>query len=165
MATKKNPTYVVVKPSAAELRAVKPYLVDKIIRWAHDHEDGVCDLVNDALATVFGRTPAAGWRDSDGFDCAGYDINGYDKDGYDKDNYNEEGYEKWTKVHRVTGRTVDGYDRWGYGEDGFDRHGFNSKGQHRDGIDHFLSIMTEEQKAQMKEALERAGIGSISDLL
>ena len=154
MATKKNPTYNVVKPSAAELRAVKPYLVDKVIRWARDHDGDICDLVNDVLTTVFGRAPAAGWRDSEGFNCQGYDGNGFDDKGYDEGNYNKDGYEKWSKVHRVTGRTVDGFDRWGYDEDGFDKDGFNNEGQHRDGIDHLLGIMTYAQKVEMKKALE-----------
>jgi hypothetical protein len=70
--------YIVTKPTAAELSAVKPYLVDKIVRWSQ--EEGHCVVVEEALTAVFGSPPANGWRDSDGRDYDGFDIDGNEAD-------------------------------------------------------------------------------------
>jgi len=70
--------YAVTKPTAAELDVVKPYLIDKIIRWAQ--EEGHCEVVEEALTAVFGSSPTNGWRDSDGRDYDGCDIDGNEAD-------------------------------------------------------------------------------------
>ena len=153
---KRNPVYDATKPTAAELKAVRPYVVDRVIRWSQEggasNGEPYCEIVEQALTHVFGRSPAAGWRDSEGFDCEGFDINnrgrdGRDEEGYDLEDYDEDG------IHRETRRTVDGFDRYGYDLFGFNKDGFDSRGWHRNGVERMLASMTPEQKRDMKLAL------------
>lgn len=123
-------SYTVVKPSAAELSAVKPYLIDKIVRWAQD--EGHCETVEDALNTVFGARPANDWRDSDGFDCYGFDVNGYnaaglDENGYDKDGFDSGGFGK-------DGYNKEGYNYQGFNAQGWDKEGYNNRGYNAEGV-------------------------------
>lgn len=151
---KRNPTYDATKPSAAEMRAVKNYIVDRIIRWAQGDEirEGYCDAVELGLTHVFGAAPKNGWRDSGGFDCYGFDVNERDKNGRDECGYDLTGYDEHG-IHKDTRRTVDGYDRWGYNTEGWNKDGFNSSGQHRDGVDWVLSILTKEQSEELRSRL------------
>lgn len=114
-------TYVVTKPKAAELRAVKNYIVDKIIRWSQEND--YCETVEQGLELIFGNAPAAGWRDSDGYNCNGRDVNGFDAEGYDEDGYGKDERDEY------------GYDRAGYDKDGYDRSDRNKDGYDRDGYD------------------------------
>lgn len=110
-------SYKVVKPTSVALRLVRPWIVDRIIRWAQKDGD-VCDQVNRALTEVFGTPPKGGWRDSEGFDCNGCDV-----DGYDKDNYDQFGYDR------------DGYNSSGWSRFGWNSAGVNSWGMVRNSID------------------------------
>ena len=147
---KRNPTYVVTKPKAAELRAVKSFAVDKVIRWAQ--ENGYCSEVDEALTLMFGKPPVNGWRDSEGFDCYQRGVDGIDRGGFDESGFDKDGYDK-RGLHRETRRTVDGYDYSGYDLAGFNRDGINRRGQHRDHVAAILDTLSIQQKAELKAAL------------
>lgn len=104
-------SYKVTKPTSVALRLVRPWIVDRVVRWARRNND-ICNEVNRALTEVFGTPPKDGWRDSDGYDCNGRDVDGFDVDGYD--NY--------------------GFDRDGYNVNGWNRYGWNRSGTNLWGI-------------------------------
>jgi len=134
---KRKGTYTVVKPTAAQMRAVKAHIVDTVIRWARKNDH--CEEVEGALSTVFGKAPAEGWRDSDGFDCYGYDSNGYNADGFDGAGY-----------HWATGRDRDGYD-----VEGYDSAGLSRSGRPRPGAVHpaMLNRWTRDEKRALFRVL------------
>jgi hypothetical protein len=103
---RKPVTYKVTKPTAAALRLVRPYLVDRAVRWSQ--HNGSCEDVVEALTHIFGAAPRDGWRDSEGYDCFGFDVNGYDRDKRDEDGHDVEGYSEG------------GWDRDGYNRDNVD---------------------------------------------
>lgn len=140
MAKRRNPTYEVTKPSAAELRAVKNYIVDKIITWSRSR--GYCDAVEDGLTEAFGAAPAAGWRDRNGRNCYGFDINGYDEAGYDETGYNEAGYS-------ASGFNKEGFDEEGYGRDGFNADGVNRQGQQRGHLEEYVCKLSPDERQQL----------------
>lgn len=85
-------SYTVTKPTGAMLTLVKPYLVDRAVRWAQK-QDNICELFESALRAVFGTEPANGWRDSEGYDCRGYDVEDFDRAGYDQNGWNGNGFD------------------------------------------------------------------------
>jgi hypothetical protein len=103
-------SYKVVKPTSVALRLVRPWIVDRIVRWAQRSND-ICDEVNRALTEVFGTPPKDGWRDSDGFDCNERDVDGFDKDGFDQFGYDPDGYNfnGWSRY----GWNSAGVNAWG----------------------------------------------------
>lgn len=145
--TKRIPTYEVVKPKAADLRAIRNYAVDTIIRWARSH--GYCEEVESALEAVFGAAsrPAAGWRDSDGRDIDGRDINGLDIDGRDVDGYNEKGF-------REDGFNKQNVDEEGYDRAGYNEAGVNRKGEPREHLERFLAGLTESDRIRLERLIE-----------
>lgn len=103
-------SYKVTKPTSVALRLVRPWIVDRVIRWARP-QGLTCETVN-ALTHIFGPAPKDGWRDSDGYDIKGYDVEGYDEDGYDKFN------------RKADGRDSAGFDRDGWSPSGVNRWGY-----------------------------------------
>lgn len=102
-------SYTVTKPTGAALRLVKPYLVDRAVRWAQK-QDNICDLFESALTAVFGTRPVNGWRDSDGYDCQGFDTDERDRDGYDRRGYDENGMDEYGNPrHRSVAVLVEGW--------------------------------------------------------
>lgn len=126
----KKGSYIVTKPTGAELRAVKNYIVDKIIRWAQ--EEGHCETVEEALNAVFGTAPANGWRDSDGYNCYGYDTAGWNAEGYNSDGWNAQGYNG--HGYNAAGYNAEGYDRYGFDQNGYDWEGYNRQGYNAEGV-------------------------------
>lgn len=127
-------SYTVTKPTSVALRLVKPYIVDRAIRWARAHN--YCDVVDDALSDVFGAEPKTGWRDSDGFDVWGRDVDGFDKDGYDSEGYDSEGFSPE-----------------GINNEGFDRYGLNWRGQHKDSVELLVSRWPVVYQVQVRDYL------------
>lgn len=103
-------SYKVTKPTSVALRLVRPWIVDRIIRWGRRSGD-ICNEVNRALTEVFGAPPKEGWRDSDGYDCEGRDVDGFDGNGYDRFGYDAEGYnyDGWNRA----GWNRAGVNGWG----------------------------------------------------
>jgi hypothetical protein len=87
-------SYTVIKPTGAALSLVKPYLIDKAVRWAQTQDD-ICELFESALRATLGAPPARGWRDSDGYDCRGLDVDGYDRNDEDERGFNRNGLSRW----------------------------------------------------------------------
>jgi hypothetical protein len=127
-------SYVVTKPTSVALRLVKPYIVDKTIRWGRAND--YCDVVDEALTVVFGPAPKTGWRDSDGYDVEGFDVDGYDPDGYDDKGFGADGY------------NVSGCD-----SDGFNRDRLNWRGQHKDSVELLAARWSNEYAVQVRDCL------------
>ncbi len=108
----KKGSYKVTKPTSVALRLVRPWIVDRVVRWAR--RNGVCERAEEALTLVFGTPPKDGWRDCDGYDCDGYDV----------DNLNVDGWDQF-------GRDVEGYNVSGYNKEGWNRAGVNAWGYMR----------------------------------
>ena len=129
-------SYKVVKPTSVALRLVRPWIVDRVVRWAQASGGSVCEQVNDALTLVFGTPPKDGWRDSDGFDCNERDVDGFDRDGFDRFGFDRERY------------NVNGWNR-----DGWNRAGVNSWGMVRNSLD--VENLLQHISPQVRGALYR----------
>ena len=128
-------SYKVTKPTSVALRLVRPWIVDRVVRWARRNND-ICNEVNRALFEVFGTPPKDGWRDSDGYDCDGRDVDGFDVDGFDQFGLDRERY------------NVNGWNR-----DGWNRAGVNSWGMVRNSLD--VENLLGRISPQMRGALYR----------
>lgn len=122
-------TYVATKPKVAELRAVRSFIVDRVVRWAREMDH--CDEVEGGLEAVFGAKPKDGWRDSDGYNCYGFNVlgfneEGFDEEGFDAAGFNDHGYN--LAGYNKDGFDYSGYTQAGYNKDGWDRNGYNSQG-------------------------------------
>jgi hypothetical protein len=104
--------YAPEPPTADQLQAILPWVLDRTVR--HGRDSRYCAAYEVAFAEVFAITrPENGFIDSDGLSCDGRDAQGFDAQGRDRN-----------------GRDRDGYDR-----DGYDADGFNRKGKHFYGHD------------------------------
>lgn len=113
-------------PTAAEMNAVLPYIMDRVARFAADKY--FCENAEITLAHVLGiNTPREGFPDSTGF-CyrTGRDYEGYDRNGRDRNGYDRDGYDG-------NGRDREGYNRDGYDREGYDREGYDQRGRDYDG--------------------------------
>lgn len=108
-------------PTANEMNAVLPYIVDRFARFAAGKY--FCENAEITLAHVLGITvPRQGFPDSSGYNPkTGLDWLGFNKDGFDQNGCDRTGFNRY-------GRDKDGFDREGYNQDGFDREGYNRKG-------------------------------------
>lgn len=110
-------------PTADEMNAVLPYIMDRMARFAADKY--FCENAEITFAHVLGiNVPRQGFPDSSGYNYkSGLDWEGYTKDGYNREGYNREGYD------------YNGFDKAGYNKDGFDRRGFDREGYNSEGRD------------------------------
>lgn len=119
-------------PTAEEMNAVLPYLLNRATR--HYEDKYYCVNAEVALADLLGvNVPRQGFPRSDGYSRHGLDWNGFTKDGRDLDGYDREGYNR------------NGYDRRGYNRDGYNNYGYDHEGFNARGID--LNGSTREQVA------------------
>jgi hypothetical protein len=108
-------------PTADEMNAVLPYLMDRAAR--HYEDKYYCENAEIALAHLLGiNVPRQGFPRSDGFSRHNVDWAGFSREGYDRDGYDREGYDRY-------GFDRERYNKEGYNRDGFDRDGFNKKGR------------------------------------
>lgn len=113
-------------PTADEMNAVLPYLMDRATR--HYESAYYCTNAEVAFAHLLGvNVPRQGFPRSDGYSRHNLDWEGYDKNGYDADGRNREGYNRY-------GFNREGYNKEGYDQYGFDREGFNKKGLDQNGL-------------------------------
>lgn len=104
--------YTPLQPTAEQLQAVLPWVLDRTVR--HGRDSRYCSAYETAFAEIFGITrPENGFLDSAGLNCDGRDAQGFDAQGRDRR----------------------GYDRNGYDRDGYDCDGFNRRGKHIYGDD------------------------------
>lgn len=140
--------YTPEQPTAEQLQAVLPWLLDRAVR--HGRGSRYCSAYEEAFAEVFAITrPDNGFLDSTGFSCDGRDAQGFDPQGRDRN----------------------GRDRNGYDRDGYDADGFNSKGKHYYGDDRPTSVknalakMTPKHRAEyivQLAALQAAEAGAVA---
>lgn len=114
-------------PTADEMNAVLPYLMDRMARFAADKY--FCENAEITFAHVLGiNVPRQGFPDSSGFNYkSGLDWEGYNRDGFDRNGYNREGFD-------YRGFNKEGYNKDGFDVRGFDRDGFNKDGRDRNGL-------------------------------
>lgn len=107
-------------PTAEEMNAVLPYILDRATR--HYEREYYCENAEVALAHLLGvNVPRQGFPRSDGFSRHNLDWNGFSRDGFDREGFNREGFNR-------NGYDRSGFDKDGYNRDGYDRDGFNRKG-------------------------------------
>lgn len=151
-------------PTADEMNAVLPYLMDRMARFAADKY--FCENAEITFSHVLGiNVPRQGFPDSSGYNYkSGLDWEGYNRDGYDREGYNREGLD------------YRGFDRNGYNKDGFDRRGYDKDGYNVEGRDHnghtreeaavaLVNGWSKQHLAAMKSQLTEMGLlfESVSD--
>jgi hypothetical protein len=109
-------------PTADEMNAVLPYIMDRMARFAR--EKYFCENAEITFAHILGiNAPRYGFPDSSGYNAkSGRNIEGFNRDGYDPNGFNKDGLDRY-------GFNRDGYDKNGYNRDGFDKYGFNAAGR------------------------------------
>lgn len=117
-------------PTADEMNAILPYLMDRISRFITDKY--FCENAELTFAHALGiNVPAYGFPDSSGYNHNSRHTRGYGRDweGYDEAGYNQQGFNR-------EGLDRYGCDKEGYDKDGYDRSGYDRLGFNRDGRDY-----------------------------
>jgi hypothetical protein len=116
-------------PTAEEMNAVLPYLINRATR--HYEREYYCENAEVALAHLLGmNVPRQGFPRSDGYSRHNLDWEGYDKDGLDSAGRDREGFNRYG--FNREGYNREGYDQYGYDKDGYDKDGRDRDGQTRD---------------------------------
>lgn len=136
-------------PTADEMNAVLPYLMDRMARFAADKY--FCENAEITFSHVLGiNVPRQGFPDSSGYNYkSGLDWEGYNRDGYDREGYDRKGF-----------------DRRGFGKDGYNAEGRDRNGHTRE--EAALALIngwSKQQLAAMKSQLTEMGLllQSVSD--
>lgn len=111
-------------PTADEMNAVLPYIMDRMSRFVTDKY--YCENAEVTLAHILGiNVPRFGFPDSSGYNNNARNHNGYGRDweGFDRNGLD------------VNGRNREGRDRNGYDKDGLDKDGYNYYGRDKEGFD------------------------------
>lgn len=119
-------------PTADEMNAVLPYILDRMAKFAADKY--YCENAELTMAHVLGiNTPRQGFPTADGFNPrTGLDWEGYNRDGFDAGGFNRQGFNR--RGFNREGRDAEGYNLYGYDQHGFDRNGRDDRGRTREEV-------------------------------